>query len=95
MQYLEDSARLSRISIELQPDFADRPLQIGSWRPAGTAKDAIEALISILQFIGNAIIVLVLCVIPASLVIAVILWPIRKLYRRYRPKKEKAPAKEE
>lgn len=95
IQYLEDSARLSRISIELQPDFADRPLQIGSWRPVGTAKDAIEALISTLQFIGNVIIVLFLYVLPVAIVIAILLWPLRKLYRRFRPKKEKNPAEEE
>ncbi len=95
IQYLEESARLSRISINLQPDFADRPLQIGSWRPVGTAKDAIEALFSTLQFIGNVIIVLVLYVLPVALVIGIILWPLRKLYRRFRPKKEKAPTEEE
>ncbi len=95
IQYLEESARLSRISIGLQPDFADRPLQIGSWRPVGTAKDAIEALVSTLQFIGNIIIVLVLYVLPVTLLIGIILWPLRKLYRHFRPKKEKAPAEEE
>jgi hypothetical protein len=95
IQYLEESARLSRISVYLQPDFADRPLQIGNWRPAGTAKDAIEALISTLQFIGNVIIVLFLYFLPAALVIGIILWPLYKLYRHFRPKKEKAPAEEE
>ncbi len=95
IQYLEDSARLSRISINLQPDFADRPLQIGSWRPVGTAKDAIEALVSTLQFIGNVIIVLVLYILPVAIVIGIILWPLRKLYRHFRPKREKTPAEEE
>jgi hypothetical protein len=95
IQYLEDSARLSRISVYLQPDFADRPLQIGNWRPVGTAKDAIEALINTLQFIGNVIIVLFLYILPVAIVIGIILWPLRKLYRHFRPKKENAPAEEE
>ena len=95
IQYLEDSASLSRISIGLQPDFADRPLQIGNWQPVGTAKDAIEALVSTLQFIGNVIIVMFLYILPVALVIGVILWPLRKMYRHFRPKKEKIAEKEE
>jgi hypothetical protein len=95
IQYLEESARLSRISINLQPDFADRPLQIGSWRPVGTAKDAIEALVSTLQFIGNLIIVLFLFILPVGLVIGGIVWPLRKLYCHFRPKKEKASAEDQ
>ncbi|MEJ2551852.1 MAG: DUF4349 domain-containing protein [Anaerolineales bacterium] len=95
IQYLENSARLSMISVELQPDVAERPLQIGNWRPVGTAKSAIEALLNTLQFLGDVLIVLVLYVLPIAVVIAIILWPLRKLYRHFRPKKEKALAKEE
>jgi hypothetical protein len=95
IQFLEESARLSRISVNLQPDFADRPLQIGSWRPVGTAKDAIEALVSTLQLIGSVMIVLFLYILPLGLVIGVIVWPLRKLYRHFQPKKEKVPAEEQ
>jgi hypothetical protein len=95
IQYLENSARLSMISVELQPDVAERPLQIGNWRPVGTAKSAIEALLNTLQFLGDVLIVLVLYVLPVAVVIVIILWPLRKLYRHFRPKKEKAPVKEE
>ncbi len=94
IQYLENSARLSMISIELQPDVAERPLQIGNWRPVGTAKSAIEALLNTLQFLGDVLIVLVLYVLPVAVVIGIILWPLRKLYRHFRPRKEKAPADE-
>ncbi len=95
IQYLTDSARLSMISVDLQPDVAERPLQIGNWRPVGTAKSAIEALLNTLQFLGDVLIILVLYVLPVVVVIALILWPLRRLYRHFRPKKEKAPAKEE
>jgi hypothetical protein len=95
IQYLENSARLSMISVDLQPDVADRPLQIGNWRPVGTAKSAIEALLSTLQFLGDVLIVFVIYVLPVAVLIGLVLWPLRRLYRHFRPKKEKAPAEEE
>jgi hypothetical protein len=95
IKYLEESASLSRISIDLQPDFVEKPLQIGNWRPVGTAKDAIEALVGTLQGIGDVIIVMCLYILPVMLVLGITTWPLRKLYRHFWPKKEKAPAEEE
>ena len=48
IQYFEESARMSAISIELIPDVAAQPLQIGRWQPQGTAKAAVEALLNTL-----------------------------------------------
>jgi hypothetical protein len=71
MTYYEDSARLSAISIELIPDELAQPLSIGGWRPQGTAKDAVEALINTLQFLVDAGIWLVICVAPILLLLGV------------------------
>jgi hypothetical protein len=71
INYYEDSARLSSISIELIPDVLAQPLQIGGWRPEGTAKDAIETLVSTLTFLGDAGIWLVICVAPIALLLGV------------------------
>ena len=95
IQYYEEAARLSSISVRLEPDIAERELQIGPWKPVGTAKRAVEALLNTLKFIGNLLIVLIILIIPTAIVIAVIVWPIYKLYRRFRPKKAKAPLAEE
>jgi phosphoribosyl-ATP pyrophosphohydrolase len=71
MQYYEDSARLSMINVDLIPDVLSRPLQIAGWRPEGTAKDALEALIAALQFIGKAVIWLGICVLPILVIFGV------------------------
>jgi hypothetical protein len=71
INYYEDAARLSAISIELIPDELAQPLSIGGWHPQGTAKDAVEALINALQFLAEAGIWLVICVAPILLLLGV------------------------
>ena len=71
MQYLQDSARLSAISIELIPDVLAQPLQIGGWRPEGTAKSALEALIQAFQVIADAAIWFSIFCLPILIVLGV------------------------
>lgn len=84
MQYFEQSARLSAITIELIPDAAAQPLQIAGWRPEGTAKAAVEALIQALQFIAEAGIWAVICVLPIALLLGVPAYFIIRGFRRRR-----------
>lgn len=70
IQFLEESARLSSISVELIPDVASQPLQIGRWAPQGTAREALEALINTLQVIVDAAIWGLICVLPIALLLA-------------------------
>jgi hypothetical protein len=74
MQYLEQSAALSKIDVSITADEAAQPLQIAGWQPGGVAKDAIEALIETLQFLGNAAIWFGLCVLPIGLIIGLPLY---------------------
>jgi len=74
MQYYEQSAALSAISVTIQANEAVQPLKIGSWQPVGVAKKAIQALINTLQFFGNAAIWLGLFILP---VLLIIYFPIR------------------
>jgi hypothetical protein len=60
---------LSAISVELIPDIATQPLQIGGWKPEGTAKMAIEALVRGLQTLADAAIWVVICGVPAILLL--------------------------
>jgi hypothetical protein len=71
INYYEDAARLSAISLELIPDELAQPLSIGGWRPQGTAKDAVEALINALQFLVDAGIWLVICVAPILIIFGI------------------------
>jgi len=69
MQYFEQSAALSAISVNIQANEAVQPLKIGNWQPVGVAKRAIQALINTLQFIADFIIWMVLLVIPVVLIL--------------------------
>lgn len=85
MQYLSESARLSSISVELIPDVADQPISIGGWKPVGTAKDAVEALLRTLRFLGDAAIWTAICVLPVGLLLGLpAYFVVRTIVRRRR-----------
>jgi hypothetical protein len=66
-----------------------QPLQIGGWRPQGTAKDALEALITTLQHLADFGIWLVICVLPIALIFGIPgFFIVRSILRRRRSKKE-------
>jgi TolA-binding protein len=77
IKYYEESAAMSAVDITIQSKAAVAPLTIGSWQPAGIAKEAIQALINALKFFANAGIWIVLFFIP---VIIILLIPIVILY---------------
>jgi len=87
MQYFEQSARLSAISVELLPDVVSQPLQIGRWQPEGTAKEALQALIKALQFLANATIWIVIYALPVLLLLSIPFWVIRWIIIRRRVRK--------
>jgi hypothetical protein len=91
MQYLEQSAAMSAVTIELTPDELVQPIEIGGWHPEGTLKDAVEALIRVLQFLVDALIVIVVVILPVVLVIfgplVVLFFIIRAIVRRRRARK--------
>jgi hypothetical protein len=84
IQYFEESARLSAISIELIPDAASQPIQIGGWRPEGTVKIAFESLIRALQGLVDAAIWVGICGLPAAILIGVPAWAAVRIVRRRR-----------
>lgn len=78
MKYYEQSAALSAISVDIQANEAVQPLTIGGWQPVGVAKQAIQALINTLKFLGNVVIWLGLYLLP---VILLLYFPVRWLWR--------------
>lgn len=88
MEYLEDSARLSQVTVELIPDEMSQPLQIGGWEPKGTIREAVEALVNALQFLVDAGIWFLICVVPVGLILGVPLYfAFRAIIRKRRAKK--------
>jgi hypothetical protein len=84
MEYFEEAAKLSRISVDITGDEEAQPLQIGGWEPAGVAKQAIEAMINTLQWLGDVAIWVVLCVLPIGIIIGIPLFFIVRYGRRLR-----------
>lgn len=77
IQYYEQSAALSLITIQLLANEAVQPLSVGGWQPVGVAKQALQALINALKGLATAAIWIVLLVIP---VLFVVLLPFYLLY---------------
>jgi hypothetical protein len=86
MQYLEQSAAFSSITVNVTPDELAQPIEVAGWQPRGVAKQAVEALANTLQAIANAVIWFVIYALPVLLIIlipfALIVWLIRRLRRR-------------
>ena len=89
IQYFEESAALSAISVQLIASAADQPISIGGWEPVGVAKDAIQALVNALQGLVNFLIWFVLYLLPILLVIGIPVWFIVRAIRRRRVNKKK------
>jgi hypothetical protein len=93
IQYLENSAKLSAISVELIPNEVVKPISIGGWEPVGVIKDAIQTLIIALQGLVNIGIWLALFILPIVLVIALPVYLIiRWIRNRRRRNKQNKPS---
>jgi len=93
MQYYREAAALSLISIDLIPDVLSQPIEIGGWKPQGIAKQAIEALVVVLQFLGSLAIYGVLFCLPLGLLFGIPgYFLVRFGLRRFRKAKPAASA---
>lgn len=90
MKYYEDAAALSAITVNIQAEEAVQPLQLGGWKPVGTARNAVQALVDTLQFLGSVAIWIVIVVIPVGLVIFLPIWLITRAIRRAKRKAKAA-----
>jgi hypothetical protein len=88
LQYYQESAKLSAISINLQAKEAVAPITIGGWRPSLTLQRAAQALIDGLKFVANALIWIVICIAPIALVIGLPIYFIIKSAKKRRMKKK-------
>jgi hypothetical protein len=84
---LKESVKFATVSITLTPDALAQPITIGTWRPQGTARGALQALIWSLQRLGDLLIIAGICLLPAALLLGVPLYLIIRLSRSRRRKK--------
>jgi hypothetical protein len=91
MQYYEQAAAFSAISVTITSKAAIQPITVGSWQPVGEARDAVQALINITKVLVNIAIWIILFILPVFLMIFI---PLRLVWlglRRLR-RKGKKPA---
>ncbi len=81
INYYEEAAALSEVSVHVSAEETLQPLEIAGWRPAGVARDALQALINFSQGFLNFLIWLVILVLPAGLVILALLWVLWRVFR--------------
>ena len=88
IKYLEESAALSAITVQLIAEASTQPIEVGPWKPEGAAKQAIQDLIFFFQNFVDFLIRLVLLTLPALVLIAIPLFVLyligRAVYRRVR-----------
>ena len=92
LRYLANQSALSTITIELIPDVLSQPVSVAGWEPQGTAKEALQALVSALQGLANLTIWLVIFLLPLLIVlllpIVVVVVIIRWAWKRRRATKQ-------
>ncbi len=87
MQYLERTAAMSAVTIELIPDVLAKPISGGGWRPGESVAAALRALLNTLRFLVEAGIWLAIYVLPVLVVLAIPVIVIWYLVRRRRKAK--------
>ena len=87
MQYLEESAALSAISVDIVAKESLQPIEIAGWEPKGTAKKAVEALINSGQKLVDILIWFGIYCLPFLIPLGVVVYFIIRLFRKQKEKK--------
>lgn len=74
---------LSTINLELLPAEAGKPL-VEEWRPAETIRASARALVKLLQALVDLAIWLLMTVLPVVVLLALLIWALLRLRRRFR-----------
>lgn len=92
---LEQLTDLATITVELVPDALAQPLTAGRWRPLTVVRAAFRTLLSTLRALLEAVIWLLIYVVPVVLVLAVpvlgVAIGVRAVRKRIGPRKAAAP----
>lgn len=88
MKYLEESADLSAISVDILSKESLQPIEIGGWEPKGTAKKAVETLINAAQFLADAAIWFGIFCLPFLVPLGIAIYFLVRLIKRRRAKKQ-------
>lgn len=95
LKYYDEAAAMSSVYIEVLPKYAVTEIEIGGWNPQGVAKEAIQKLVDAFQFIVDALIWIVLFVLPVLALLAIPVVVLIIILRFVFKKKEKSGSKAE
>lgn len=82
LESLEKRVSLSTINLVLRPTEAARPVLADRWSPTDLARNSARSLIGVLQALGGFAIFFVIVVLPVSVVVAIPVWGVARLWRR-------------
>ena len=88
MRFLEESAALSALSVDIIAKRALQPIDIAGWQPQGTARRAVEALVEAAQFVGDALIWFGIFCLPFIIPLGVVIYFIVRFFRKRKAKKK-------
>lgn len=98
INYYEEAAAMSAVSVRVIAEESIQPLEIGGWKPAGAARDALQTLINFTQGFVEFLIWLVILILPAGALILALLWVlwrlVRAVWRRVNPRAAKPASKD-
>jgi len=78
LKYLGESARLSRIDIDLQPYILSQPIDT-RWRPAETLREAVDKLLRNLQNVADFVIIFAIAALPILAIIGLVIYGVVRL----------------
>lgn len=90
MQYLERTADMAAVSIELIPDVLAQPISKAGWRPGEALSGALRALLGTLRFLVEAAIWIAVYLLPVVAIVAIPVGVVVYLWRRRRRSKSTA-----
>lgn len=82
---LDKLATLSTINLVLYPSEGAKPVADGAWRPGETVRASIRTLVAILRGLGTLAIYLVVVFLPLALLLGLVIWLVKRIWRRVRP----------
>ncbi|MBI5668314.1 MAG: DUF4349 domain-containing protein [Chloroflexi bacterium] len=81
IQYYDQAAAFSAITVEVIPTAIEAPIQIAGWSPGRTAEQALAALINTLRVLADVLITVVIVGVPLALIIGL---PLGLMFRALR-----------
>lgn len=88
IKYFDEAAAMSAISVTIQAEETVEPVSVAGWSPKGVARDALQALIDIYQFIASAAIWIVITCLPVAIPLGLVVFFIVKGVQRVRRKQK-------